>query len=93
MSDGWWMNVCDEWMWCGVDVVYGVYEVCVDRVVCVARPTETEQLQARTHNATFAHTAHCTTHHEGDHTASRREGIDCGAMRRDTREQAHSDRT
>ena len=35
MSDGWWMNVCDEWMWCGVDVVYGVYEVCGECVVCV----------------------------------------------------------
>ena len=29
------MTVCDEWMWCGVDVVYGVYEVCGECVVCV----------------------------------------------------------
>ena len=29
------MNVCDEWMWCGVDVVYGVYGVCGECVVRV----------------------------------------------------------
>ena len=29
------MTVCDEWTWCGVDVVYGVYEVCGECVVSV----------------------------------------------------------